>query len=289
MIWDRLVLGGLSLSILVVSSIVASPLMVPLYLARLVGWCGYERALGWLWVRIFFVPTLAYSLLRHALHPASWRRWDRIIDPLNLPNGTRRGGLWLAALPLWFDVKTLHRLGIGAIVSLNEEWEMRVAPNFRFEFGGRHCSLPTRDLIDAPCPEYIQEGMEFIDKQRADGIDVLVHCKAGRGRSACLVACYLIKEQYQNSDVAQRWDRLASDQIVDEVVKVLIQKRPQVHLMRTQYNAVVAFVYRERNRLEGIRRLQRVQTLHAQHTQHTQHTSVIHPILDLLNIVDVKV
>ena len=41
----------------------------------------------------------------------------------------------------------------------------------------------------------IQEGLTIIEQMKANGHSVYVHCKAGKGRSAVVVACYLIKVQ----------------------------------------------------------------------------------------------
>ncbi len=52
--------------------------------------------------------------------------------------------------------------------------------------------LPTRDIFEAPCQNKLHKGVEFI--KRLEGIgSVYVHCKAGRTRSATLVACYLLE------------------------------------------------------------------------------------------------
>ena len=53
--------------------------------------------------------------------------------------------------------------------------------------------LETVDFNNAPSPEKIEEGLKFIEKIKQEGHSVYVHCKAGRGRSATLVACYLMK------------------------------------------------------------------------------------------------
>ena len=39
----------------------------------------------------------------------------------------------------------------------------------------------------------IQRGVAFIEEMNQNEKTVYVHCKAGRGRSTTLVACYLMK------------------------------------------------------------------------------------------------
>src|SRR5579862_2356509 len=146
-------LGGLAaFLIMVVSSAIFSPLIVLLWLVRLIGCPTWLWA--WLWVRAFFLPTLSFSLLQHLVRPDVWRRWDVILDG----SSTKTGSLLLGMLPLWFDEDLMRRSGIGAVVSLNEGWELRIAVAFDRYFARRHCHLPTRDVIDAPSRTFISEG-----------------------------------------------------------------------------------------------------------------------------------
>ena len=41
----------------------------------------------------------------------------------------------------------------------------------------------------------LKKGVEFIEEMNLSENSVYVHCKAGRGRSTTLVACYLMKVQ----------------------------------------------------------------------------------------------
>ena len=44
-----------------------------------------------------------------------------------------------------------------------------------------------------PSLENIGQGLEVIDQVKTTGNSVYLHCKAGKGRSAVMAACYLIK------------------------------------------------------------------------------------------------
>lgn len=53
--------------------------------------------------------------------------------------------------------------------------------------------LSTVDLTGVPSLQNLQRGVDFALRHRERGTSVYVHCKAGRSRSATLVAAYLIK------------------------------------------------------------------------------------------------
>lgn len=79
---------------------------------------------------------------------------------------------------------------------MNENFELLFGVTTRKEWNKlnvKFLQLNTADIFHAPSQEKIQKGVEFI--QQFDGTEnsVYVHCKAGRTRSATLVACYLIE------------------------------------------------------------------------------------------------
>lgn len=53
--------------------------------------------------------------------------------------------------------------------------------------------LSTVDLTGIPSLENLHKGVQFLLKHRECGNSVYVHCKAGRFRSATVVAAYLIQ------------------------------------------------------------------------------------------------
>lgn len=59
--------------------------------------------------------------------------------------------------------------------------------------GAEQLRLSTVDLTGVPSLENLHRGVEFALKYREQGSSVYVHCKAGRSRSATLVAAYLIR------------------------------------------------------------------------------------------------
>ena len=61
------------------------------------------------------------------------------------------------------------------------------------EWGVTQLQLATIDFNNAPSQAMLQRGVGFIEKMNRNDNSVYVHCKAGRGRSTTLVACYLMK------------------------------------------------------------------------------------------------
>ena len=70
------------------------------------------------------------------------------------------------------------------IVAVVQEWS---------DLGVKQLVLSTPDFFSAPTQENISAGVRFILDHRNSGHSVYVHCKAGRTRSAVVVACYLIQ------------------------------------------------------------------------------------------------
>jgi atypical dual specificity phosphatase len=52
--------------------------------------------------------------------------------------------------------------------------------------------LPVPDMT-APTPEQLDRALRFIDRQRAIGRAVLVHCLMGQGRTGTVLAAYLVR------------------------------------------------------------------------------------------------
>lgn len=82
-----------------------------------------------------------------------------------------------------------------AIVSLNALWELTIAglqESLLKERGVNFIRVPTPDFF-APSQQDIDASIAFIEVKLAVGALVLVHCNAGRGRSAVVVICFLMK------------------------------------------------------------------------------------------------
>ncbi|XP_028401863.1 phosphatidylglycerophosphatase and protein-tyrosine phosphatase 1-like [Dendronephthya gigantea] len=168
--------------------------------------------------RILFYPTLLWNIFTVAM--SRKRRWYDRIDR----------NVVLGALPLRIISQSLiNKENIGGVVTLNEEYETRLLmfSNEKWKsLGIKHLHLPTPDFNNAPDFEKLMEGVQFIKQFDSLNISCYVHCKAGRGRSATLVACYLM-ELYNITP--------------DEAINILKSKREQTLLGSKQVTAVKEF------------------------------------------------
>ena len=102
--------------------------------------------------------------------------------------------VWLAAA--WGELldNTIGNQNIQ-LISLKENSDPLLTIQVAF------LNLPTTDLFSAPSQQRLQEGVAWmVDEANSGKGSVYVHCKAGRARSATLVAAYLIQvEQYRTT------------------------------------------------------------------------------------------
>lgn len=97
---------------------------------------------------------------------------------------------------------------IGAVVSLNEGWEIVMGQKELDEIGMEWLHLPTPDY-SSPDLNTVLRGVRFIDAQVKAGRGVLVHCNAGRGRSVVVTLAFLLLRHY-----ADGWDRVQAFEFV---------------------------------------------------------------------------
>ncbi len=100
-----------------------------------------------------------------------------------------RSGLYFGAAPRTAaHASELTALRVTAVVCLLQEHEPRLDPR---AFGAVHVlALPTPDYT-SPTEKQIREAVDFVSRHRAAGNVVLIHCRAGRGRSAVCSVAYL--------------------------------------------------------------------------------------------------
>ncbi|MCY3023090.1 MAG: dual specificity protein phosphatase family protein [Planctomycetota bacterium] len=159
---------------------------------------------------LFFYPTLWWNLLLNRVC-ARRRWWDWVDD-----------SVLLGAAPLRRHVAELKQAGIGAVVNTCREWR---GPVEAYRAAGiEELYLPITDFT-APRLNEVRAAVRFIEQQIAAGRKVYVHCKAGRGRSATIVLCYLIAKGFSP----------------EKGQALLLEKRPHVNRGLAQREVVRQF------------------------------------------------
>lgn len=107
-------------------------------------------------------------------------------------------GLWLGGAPTYQrDYEAILALGITAVLDIRAERTSKGA--FYDAHGITHRQYLVPD-VTVPDPAVLTESVAWIGDQLADGRTVLVHCAKGRGRSATVVAAYLMKTEGMSFD-----------------------------------------------------------------------------------------
>ncbi|NXG49830.1 PTPM1 phosphatase, partial [Psilopogon haemacephalus] len=186
---------------------------------------GVVEVLGAGAARLLFYPTLLYTVVRAQL-AGSQRPWFHRID----------GTVLLGALPLRGRSRRLvTEQNVRAVVTLNEEYETRFLCCSVQEWeamGVEQLRLSTVDLTGVPTLENLHKGVEFILQHRAWGNSVYVHCKAGRSRSATMVAAYLIQ--------LHRWSPQEAIEAIAKIRPHILIRHKQIQVLETFHRNVIA-------------------------------------------------
>ena len=167
--------------------------------------------------RLLFLPTLAWNLLLNRVH-RNWPWYSRVEDHV-----------LIGALPFHATVAQLKDEGVAAVVNMCEEY---AGPTGEYErLGIEQLRVLTVDF-NHPSLQDVRRAVIFMQDHISAGRSVYVHCKAGRGRSATVVLCWLMDVKGMTPEEAQLF---------------LSQKRPQVmrklcnrEVVREFYRGIIA-------------------------------------------------
>lgn len=137
------------------------------------------RIAKWL-SRFFFYPTLPLVIAKQYLFDKE--RFTEVVP-----------GVLLGSLPYAWDRSTLSELGVKAVVNCCDEYEGPL--DLYQSMGITQLYIPTVDH-EEPTLADMEAAMQFIGEWIGEG-KVLVHCRAGHGRSAAIVYCYLLVKGMQ--------------------------------------------------------------------------------------------
>ncbi len=172
---------------------------IPLWLQIIVGWIGLASlyfAIAYfsgrgeilmksrngrlpIYIKITLLPVLlgvtAYNLIVRSRDKAP-------------PLQKIRDGLWLSRRLVFTDLNDFRTSGINAILDVTAEFdalEFSVLPDEVTYF-----NIPVMDH-HTPRIEQLRKAVLWIDKQRREGKEVLIHCALGQGRSVTVMLAYL--------------------------------------------------------------------------------------------------
>jgi|GEM_PF-6506164 len=147
---------------------------------------------------------------------------------------TENAKLFLGALPnrVTADIEDLRKEGIKAVVSVNQPWERRPwsisVPYTDADYdkvGMDYKKLQVNDH-QYPSLEQLHHIADYTHAKMEIGKSVYIHCRAGHGRSAMLLAAYLIK--HQNMTAEQAVKQVKDNRSQSTVQKKLEDKGPEV-------------------------------------------------------------
>lgn len=132
-----------------------------------------------------------YPLIRFAYERIMGYEWFTEVQP----------GLWVGGAPTYGrDYQFLLDHGISAVINIRAEREDDL--EFYDAHGIEHIQFKVPD-VTVPDESTITAAVGWIAEQRRLDRRVLVHCAKGRGRSAALVAAYLMREEGMSYEEAK--------------------------------------------------------------------------------------
>ncbi|XP_053305447.1 phosphatidylglycerophosphatase and protein-tyrosine phosphatase 1 [Spea bombifrons] len=171
--------------------------------------------------RVIFYPTLLYNVFMRKVTDRRW--YDRIDETVIL-----------GALPFRsMSEKLINEENVHGVITMNEEYETRLLCNSAEQWnalGVEQLRLSTVDFTGVPTLENLQKGVAFLHEHRKKGNSVYIHCKAGRSRSATMVAAYLIERH--------KWTPDSAEAFIASIRPHIIIRDSQHQVLESYYSSV---------------------------------------------------
>jgi atypical dual specificity phosphatase len=159
------------------------------------------------------------------LYPAIRFTYERLLGQIWFSRVTP--SLWLGGAPTYRrDLDELLKLGITAVVDMRAERPAETAFFDAHDIAHRQYRVPD---VTVPDEEVLTDAVDWIGARVLEGRVVLVHCAKGRGRSATVLAAYLMD---------------AEGMSFDEVDELLTVKRPLVKLQDRHRRVLESWIAR---------------------------------------------
>ena len=140
----------------------------------------------------------------------------------------------LGAMPSkWNYKKIIEKENVKAVLSLCQDFELDfTVPEKKWaKHGVEFLQMPIKDYTGVPDLGEIVKCVDFIKKNTDDNKCVYIHCKAGRYRSALIVACYLMQKHGVKPDIAIQ-------HVIEKRPNAMIEFNHQIKVMEKYYRLV---------------------------------------------------
>ena len=171
--------------------------------------------------KLAVVPTIYYGSM---LELIGLRQWYTRIDDHCL----------LGALPMKRNYLQIVRdENIKAVLTMNQDHELvhSISKAEWQSIGVEQMQIAVEDYVGVADTSQLEKAVSFIEHHKSRNQCVYVHCKAGRYRSALVVACYLIKDRGMRPEQAV--------ELLKQIRPcVILEKKRQFDAMNMFYNRV---------------------------------------------------
>jgi atypical dual specificity phosphatase len=146
--------------------------------------------------------------------------------------------LFLGVIPTKEDAKNIvsaiNGLGqnLGLVVSVVEPWELKNKQTPADWMSIDHYLLPVRDYTADVTPSNVYEAIHEMRLCIEERKSVYLHCKAGRGRSATILACYIAAFECGPG----KW--LPADATPEDIREFIQKRRRQISLHKKNFDVI---------------------------------------------------